>query len=93
MSIEDPVRRKVHTSIVQASHMNRKSLEKRRGLECFPKEIKFGILREGFTYITDFKLTNVGIDVCRFKIRQPLPDTGIKIIFKPGPVTFFQNKK
>ena len=86
MVIEGPVRRKVNTSIVKASHLNNKSLEKRRGIETFPTEIKLGILREGISYITEFNLLNVGIDICRFKIKQPPPETGIKIIFKPGPV-------
>ncbi len=86
--IEDPVRRKVNTSIVQASHLNNKSLERRRGLEVFPTEMKLGILREGVSYITEFKILNVGIDQCRFKIKQPPPETGLKIVFKPGPVSF-----
>jgi hypothetical protein len=88
LSIEEPVRRKVKTSIVNASHTNRRSLEKRRGIEIYPKEIKFGTLREGFSYITEFEMINVGIDACRFKIKQPSPDTGLKIMFKPGPVSF-----
>jgi hypothetical protein len=66
--------------------MNGKSLQMRRGCEVYPKEIKFGILRESFTYITEFELVNVGIDSCRFKIKQPPAETGIKIMFKPGPV-------
>ena len=86
ISNEEPVRRKVNNSIVQASNLNGKSLEKRRGLDVYPKEIKFGIIREGFTYVTDFELVNVGIDACRFKIKQPPPETGLKVMFKPGPL-------
>ncbi len=77
--------------------MNSKSLEKRRGLDVYPSRIKFGTLREGFTYITDFELVNVGVDACRFKVKQPPSDTGLKIMFKPGPVKtlddYFSNPK
>lgn len=89
MSVEDATRRKTKTSIVKASTLNGKSLELRRGIEVYPKEIKFGVLREGFSYIVDFELFNVGIDACRFKIKQPPADTGLKVLFKPGPVSFY----
>ncbi len=90
MSVEEPARRKLHTSIVQASQINGKSLDKRRGIEVYPNEIRFGVLREGFTYVTNFVLTNVGIDVCRFKVKQPPENTGLKIVFKPGPVKYIK---
>ena len=86
LSNEEASRRKVNTSIIKASLLNGKSLELRRGIEVYPKEIKFGILREGFSYVVDFELFNVGIDACRFKIKQPPPESGMKILFKPGPV-------
>ena len=86
LSTEEPVRRKVHTSIVQAAKLNGKHLEKRRGLDVYPSQINFGILREGFSYVVDFELVNVGIDACRFKIKQPPPESGMKVMFKPGPV-------
>ncbi|RNA34735.1 sperm-associated antigen 17, partial [Brachionus plicatilis] len=92
LSNEEPVRRKVNNSIINASHLNGRSLDKRRGLEVYPKEIKFGILREGFTYVCDFELVNVGIDACRFKIKQPPPETGIKVMFKPGPIAAGMNR-
>ena len=73
---------------MNTSKLNQKSLERRRGLEVYPNRLNFGTLRESFTYITDFEMVNVGIDACRFKIKQPPSETGIKIIFKPGPVRF-----
>ena len=82
------MRRKVNTSIVQASLINGRALEKRRGCEIYPSEIKFGVLREGFTYVADFEMVNVGIDACRFKVKQPPAQTGLKVMFKPGPVSF-----
>lgn len=66
--------------------MNGKNLELRRGCEIFPNAVDFGILREGVTYASDFELFNVGIDSCRFKIKQPPAESGLKVIFKPGPV-------
>jgi len=66
--------------------MNGKNLELRRGCEVFPNAIDFGILREGVTYASDFELFNVGIDSCRFKIKPPPPESGLNVLFKPGPV-------
>ncbi len=86
MNTEEPVRRKVTTSIVNASKVNGKHLELRRGCEIYPHKIKFGVLREAVTYACDFELFNVGIDACRFKIKQPPAETGLKVLFKPGPV-------
>lgn len=31
-------------------------------------------------------LKNVGIDTCRFKVKQPPPCTGLKVKYQPGPV-------
>lgn len=67
--------------------MNDKCLEIRRGCEIFPSFIQFGCLREGVTYASDFELVNVGIDACRFRIKQPPAETGLKVLFKPGPVS------
>ena len=33
-------------------------------------------------------MKNVGIDSCRFKITQPPPSTGLKVLFQPGPVIY-----
>lgn len=68
--------------------MNGKSLERRRGCEVYPSEIKFGILREGVNYAAEFKLVNVGLDACRFKIKQPPLESGLKLVYKSGPVRF-----
>ena len=73
---------------MQASKLNNKSLVARRGLETYPDEIQFGTLREGITYMAQFELINVGLDLCNFRIKQLPADTGLKILFKPGPVSF-----
>ena len=81
--IEDPVRRKsFQTSIVQGG-----LLQTMRGFELLPTRVKFGTLREGSTYCYPVMLKNVGVDTCRFKIKQPPPATGIRIDYQPGFVS------
>ena len=73
------------------ARLNGRSLDIRRGIEVFPKEVKFGILREGFTYVTDIELVNVGMDSCRFKIKQTSQESCLKVMYKPGPVRILKN--
>jgi hypothetical protein len=58
-----------------------------RGLILLPEEVEFGVLKEGNTYAFTVILKNTGVDTCRFKVKQPPPATGIRIIYKPGPVS------
>ena len=81
-TVEEPVRRKVFTSSSSAIP------NKLKGFEVIPEEIDFGILREGSTYTCKFTLKNAGIDLSHFKIKQPPPSTGIKVIFTPGAVSY-----
>ena len=53
-----------------------------------PDQVDFGVLREGLTYAAKFVLKNVGLDFCRFKIKQPPPSTGLKVVYNPGPVSY-----
>ena len=80
-TVEEPVRRKVHTSSIATAVI-------RRGFEVVPDEVEFGVLREGCTYGYTVTLRNTGVDSCRFKIKQPPPSTGIKVTYKPGPVSY-----
>lgn len=82
--MEEPVRRKISTSSSSAA------ASKLKGFEVIPEEINFGILREGLTYSYKFILKNAGIDFSHFKIKQPPPSTGIKIVYTPGPVSEFR---
>ena len=78
--VEDPVRRKsFQTSIVKG-----KLLPRMRGFELLPTRVGFGSLREGSTYCFPVLLKNVGVDTCRFKIKQPPPATGIRVDYQPG---------
>ena len=59
-----------------------------RGFEVLPKEVDFGVVKEGCTYLQTLTLKNIGIESCRFRIKQPPPSTGIKVVYTPGPVSF-----
>ena len=80
--MEEPVRRKVLTSSTISAG------PKLRGFEVIPDQVDFGVLREGLTYAAKFVLKNVGLDFCRFKIKQPPPSTGLKVVYNPGPVSY-----
>ncbi|XP_078265211.1 sperm-associated antigen 17-like isoform X3 [Rhinoraja longicauda] len=84
--IEEPVRRKVNTVSIAGPLAGGLWKEPTRGFELFPREVNFGILQEGFTYAYTVSLKNVGIDSCRFRVKQPPPGTGLRVYFKPGPV-------
>lgn len=60
---------------------------KLKGFEVIPGEINFGVLKEGHTYTYKFILRNAGINFSHFKIKQPPPSTGIKVIYTPGAVS------
>ncbi|KAL3882261.1 hypothetical protein ACJMK2_028623 [Sinanodonta woodiana] len=86
-TIEDPVKRKVKNSVVAgATIKGQANLAHIKGMNLLPDEVDFGILKEGNTYTFDVSLVNTGVDPCRFKIKQPPPATGIRIIYVPGPV-------
>ncbi|XP_063954686.1 sperm-associated antigen 17-like isoform X2 [Lytechinus pictus] len=85
--LEDSVRRKIFTSsIAGAQAKGTADLSRMRGFELVPGEVNFGTLREGCTYAFQVNLKNVGVDSCRYKIRQPPPGTGLQVVYTPGPV-------
>lgn len=87
ISIEEPVRRKVNTSLTAgASIKGQNQLSHMSGLILFPEEVEFGVLKEGCTYCFTVYLKNTGVDSCRFRIKQPPPATGLRIIYNPGPI-------
>lgn len=59
---------------------------KLRGFILLPDLVDFGVLREGSTYTYSVVLKNVGVDTCRFKIKQPPPSTGLKVVYQPRAV-------
>ncbi|KAJ8283108.1 hypothetical protein COCON_G00056270 [Conger conger] len=84
LSVEEPVRRKVRTVSVCGSLYGVPTLP--RGFQLLPVEVDFGVLREGYTYCVTVVMKNVGVDSCRFSVKQPPPATGLKVIYTPGPV-------
>ena len=83
--MEAPVRRRVHTVSVTGGDQQR--LESLRGFELLPAQVTFGVLKEGCTYEQSFHLKNVGIDSCRYKVKQPPPSTGLRVLYQPGLVS------
>lgn len=86
-TVEEPVRRKVvNIGTVASSVMASEKVKSMRGFELLPPSVHFGTLKEGGTYQISVLMKNVGTDTCNFRIKQPPPSTGIKVLFTPGPV-------
>ncbi|XP_036047259.1 sperm-associated antigen 17 [Onychomys torridus] len=83
--VEDTVGGKVNTSSVASAAIYNVNASP-FGFHLLPPTVKFGVLKEGHTYATIVKLKNVGVDFCRFRVKQPPPSTGLKVSYKPGPV-------
>ncbi|NXD21589.1 SPG17 protein, partial [Spelaeornis formosus] len=76
---EDPVSGKVSTS----SLATRQDLT---GFHLIPPRVTFGVLKEGCTYVTTVIMKNVGVNFSRFRVKQPPPHTGLRVMYTPGPV-------
>ncbi|KAM6217136.1 sperm-associated antigen 17 [Rhynchocyon petersi] len=83
--VHDSVGGKVNTSSV-ASVAIHNAKSSPFGFHLLPPSVNFGVLKEGHTYITIVKLKNVGVNFCRFRVKQPPPNTGLKVMYKHGPV-------
>ncbi|XP_004689538.1 PREDICTED: sperm-associated antigen 17 [Condylura cristata] len=83
--VNNPVGGRVKTSSVAAAAINNANSSS-FGFHLLPSSVKFGVLEEGQTYTATVRLKNVGVDFCRFKVKQPPPSTGLKVTYKPGPV-------
>ncbi|XP_053144470.1 sperm-associated antigen 17 isoform X2 [Hemicordylus capensis] len=77
---EDPVSGKVNTCSVAAAS------QQLAGFRLIPPKVSFGVLKEGCTYATTVALKNIGMDFCRFRVKQPPPRTGLRVHYSPGPV-------
>ncbi|XP_009948670.1 PREDICTED: sperm-associated antigen 17, partial [Leptosomus discolor] len=78
--IEDPVAGKVNTSSLATT---RQPLS---GFHLIPPRVTFGVLKEGCTYAATVILKNVGVNFSRFRVKQPPPPTGLRVMYTPGPV-------
>ena len=83
--IEDPVKRKSNTTAI-AGAAEPTLLGALRGFMLRPRKVNFGVLREGYTYGVNLVMRNIGLDNCRFRIKNPPPSTGLSASYKPGPV-------
>ncbi|XP_049621975.1 sperm-associated antigen 17 [Suncus etruscus] len=83
--VEDIVGGRVNTSSVALAAINNSNAPMCE-FHLLPSSVKLGEIEEGYTYVTVVKLKNVGVDFCRFKVKQPPPSTGLRVTYKPGPV-------
>ncbi|XP_040887756.1 sperm-associated antigen 17 [Toxotes jaculatrix] len=80
LSVEEPVRRKCRTISLTDPNVVV------RGFQLFPSSVDFGTLQEGTSSAITVVMKNVGVDTCRFHVKQPPPATGLRVIYNPGPV-------
>ncbi|NXF85516.1 SPG17 protein, partial [Eubucco bourcierii] len=78
--IEDPVAGKVNTSSLATTR------QQLSDFHLIPSRVTFGVLKEGCTYATTVILKNVGVNFLRFRVKQPPPHTGLRVMYSPGPV-------
>ncbi|CAJ1086379.1 sperm-associated antigen 17 isoform X2 [Xyrichtys novacula] len=80
LSVEEPVRMKCRT----VSMANPDLIV--RGFQLLPSSVNFGTVQEGTSTAFTVVMTNVGVDTCRFHVKQPPLATGLRVIYNPGPV-------
>ncbi|XP_044039721.1 sperm-associated antigen 17 isoform X2 [Siniperca chuatsi] len=80
LSVEEPVRRKCRTISLTDPNVIV------RGFQLVPSRVDFGALQEGTSSAITVVMKNVGVDTCRFHVKQPPPATGLRVIYNPGPV-------
>ncbi|NWU96664.1 SPG17 protein, partial [Upupa epops] len=81
--IEDPVAGKVNTSsLATRQHFS--------GFHLIPPRMNLGVLKEGCTYAATVILKNAGVNFSRFRVKQPPPHTGLRVMYTPGPVAGLQ---
>ncbi|XP_072707631.1 sperm-associated antigen 17 [Ciconia boyciana] len=78
--IEDPVAGKVNTSSLATTRQHLS------GFHLIPPRVTLGVLKEGCTYAATVILKNVGVNFSRFRVKQPPPHTGLRVMYTPGPV-------
>ncbi|NXO83725.1 SPG17 protein, partial [Sitta europaea] len=83
--IEDPASGKVSTSSVAT----RQDLT---SFQLIPPRVTFGVLKEDCTYATTVIMKNVGVNFSRFRVKQPPPYTGLRVMYTPGPVAGLQTE-
>uniref|UniRef100_A0A8C3A3I6 Sperm associated antigen 17 n=1 Tax=Cyclopterus lumpus TaxID=8103 RepID=A0A8C3A3I6_CYCLU len=80
LAVDEPVRRKCRTiSLTDPSVIT-------RGFLLLPSSVDFGTQQEVTSSAITVVMKNVGVDTCRFYVKQPPPATGLRVIYNPGPV-------
>lgn len=81
------IHRRVRTSSVQQTAVAMEGqttahiVHRLHGFVLHPTSLDFGLLQEGCTYHMAFSLLNTGVDMGRFKIKQPPPATGMTVLY------------
>ncbi|KAK4832625.1 hypothetical protein QYF61_024606 [Mycteria americana] len=78
--IEDPVAGKINTSSLATTRQHLS------GFHLIPPRVTLGVLKEGCTYAATVILKNVAVNFSRFRVKQPPPHTGLRVMYTPGPV-------
>ncbi|NWJ00404.1 SPG17 protein, partial [Crypturellus undulatus] len=78
--VDDPVEDQVKTSSLATMKQQLSSFH------VIPPNVTFGVLKEGCTYSATVILKNVGMNFSRFWVKPPPPHTGLRVIYRPGPV-------
>lgn len=99
LQTDGKTQRKVQTSSVKlaelrpAKHDTSKELEGLPGLSSqlhtlltIPGSVEFGTLHEGYTYSHQLVLRNKGFTPCRYRVKLPPAESGLSVIYTPGPV-------
>ncbi|TGZ69651.1 hypothetical protein CRM22_003619 [Opisthorchis felineus] len=85
--IEDPVRRKVLlTSLIGGPKSGQLALKLMRGLRLQPSRLDFGKLHPGQVRNRRIRLLNWGPETAYFRVKPPIEETGLKVLYKPGPI-------
>ncbi|XP_073330742.1 sperm-associated antigen 17 [Pagrus major] len=79
-SVEEPVRRKCRPVSLTDPNVTV------RGFQLLPSSVDFGMLQEGTTAAITVRMTNVGVNTCRFHVKQPPPATDLRVLYNPWPV-------
>ncbi|XP_042368348.1 sperm-associated antigen 17 [Plectropomus leopardus] len=80
LSVEEPVRRRCRTISLTDPNVIM------RGFQLLPPSVDFGTLQEGTSSTITVVMKNVGVDTCRFHVKQPPFASGLRVIYNPGPV-------
>ncbi|XP_034425328.1 sperm-associated antigen 17 isoform X1 [Hippoglossus hippoglossus] len=80
LSLDEPLRRRCRT--ISLTNPNVVV----RGFLLLPSTVDFGTVQEGTSSSITVVMKNVGVDTCRFHVKQPRPSTGLRVIYNPGPV-------